>query len=231
LCTIAVCYRVQKQIRSSMRWSARRNTSNATQRRVFWQAFFYVLAFYLTIPFQLWALGAQTAKYWVLALVAAMAPAQGLMNCLVYVYKMQRPSSSSNRNRNNNNNNNNNSDGGAQTTTRLGCSWTCINNITFCCCWRSSNHNQELSGGPTQLSGTLIRPPSSNHHHHHQGENHQAAQIRQANAKESSVDCDTRNKTPTSSRLDDDNDDDAAVERSGDVEDWMEDEPVDGASP
>jgi len=103
LCTISICYRVRQQFLSSVRWSARRNISTTTQRRVFWQAFFYVIAFYVTLPFQLWAYNTQSQKYWVIVLVAAMAPAQGFMNCLVYIYKVQQ-SNHSHRSNNNNNN-------------------------------------------------------------------------------------------------------------------------------
>jgi len=219
LCTIAVCYRVRKQIQASLRWSARQNASNSTQRRVFWRAFFYVLAFYVTMPFQFWAIDAQSIKYWTLALVALMAPSQGFMNCLVYIYKMQQSSANHQSNRNNTTNNNSI---GAQLWMRPR-SWICTN-VTFCCCWHSNN--PELSGTPIQLSSALHPPPSS-----HQGENHQAEQTNQEHAKKSSFNCDTRNKTPTSSRLDDDDDVVGGTpSESGDAE-RMEDEPIDGVSP
>jgi len=55
--------------------------------KVFWQSFWYVMAFYVTLPFVLLSFYIEyTSKkhFWILALTAILAPLQGLMNALVY---------------------------------------------------------------------------------------------------------------------------------------------------
>lgn len=66
-------------------------------RKVFWQSFLYVAAFYFTVPFVLlsyYAKYSREASFWMFAVAAVMAPAHGLMNALVYFNRSNRKVSS-----------------------------------------------------------------------------------------------------------------------------------------
>ena len=56
-------------------------------RKVFWQSFFYVAAFYVTLPFVLLSYYVKFmggSSFWMFAVAAVMAPGQGLMNAIIY---------------------------------------------------------------------------------------------------------------------------------------------------
>ena len=63
------------------------NRKLSLTRKVFWQSFWYVMAFYLTLPCVLVTFYVEfTSKhhFWLLVVAALLAPLQGLMNALVY---------------------------------------------------------------------------------------------------------------------------------------------------
>lgn len=83
--TAAICRRVYRQQKKAQRWLVRRNMT--LTRKVFWQSFWYVMAFYATFPFLLlsYYMEFQTPDHFVIFIFAAfLTPLQGLMNSLVY---------------------------------------------------------------------------------------------------------------------------------------------------
>ena len=88
-CTIAICISVSRQQRKAMRW-AMRQKGLLVSRKVFWQSFWYVMAFYTTLPFLLlsYYVEFRDENYiWVFVVTAMLAPLQGFMNFLVYMIR------------------------------------------------------------------------------------------------------------------------------------------------
>ena len=84
--TAATCLGVYRQQKKAQRWMADRNME--LSRKVFWQSFWYVLAFWLTIP---WVIVTFYVEYrsstHLLVLyisIGLVGPSQGLLNSLVY---------------------------------------------------------------------------------------------------------------------------------------------------
>jgi len=91
IATIVVCQKVYRQQRASRRWSTRQNMK--LTRKVFWQSFWYMVAFYVTLPFALFSYYwkfKSVHDIWILVIVGFIHPSQGIMNSLVY---FQRSSS------------------------------------------------------------------------------------------------------------------------------------------
>lgn len=83
---VLICWKVYRQQRRAQRWMAEANM--ALTRRVFWQSFWYILAFYVTLPYLIFShnLSFPTRLHYEvnLAFTAILAPAQGFLNSLVY---------------------------------------------------------------------------------------------------------------------------------------------------
>ena len=84
--TGAICWKVYMQQKKAQKWMATGNM--ALTKKVFWQSFWYVVAFYVTIP---WLLLNYYAEYRSSTqalvrnfFVAIFSPSQGLLNSLVY---------------------------------------------------------------------------------------------------------------------------------------------------
>lgn len=91
LLSAAICLQVYTLQKASLRWATRK--SMELSRKVFWQSFLYVAAFYVTLPFVLLSYYIKFAggtSFWIFGVAAVMAPAQGLINALIY---FQRSSS------------------------------------------------------------------------------------------------------------------------------------------
>ena len=91
LVTVAICHKVYQQQKKAQRW--RMNQRLTLTRKVFWQSFWYVAAFYLTLPFVLFTFYIEFTTpehYWLLVLAAVLAPLQGFMNTLVYFQRSRR---------------------------------------------------------------------------------------------------------------------------------------------
>ena len=86
---IIICWKVYQQQRAVQRWMAESNM--ALTRKVFWQAFWYILAFYITLPCLLltYNLKFPTRQHYEVNLVflAFLAPSQGFLNFLVYFHR------------------------------------------------------------------------------------------------------------------------------------------------
>ena len=88
-----VCYDVYNKERNSDRWKregekAYRKQSLST--RVFWQSFWYIVAFYVTwVPYlalqYTWASGSAYTNYGFILFAGMMVPLQGAWNCFVYI--------------------------------------------------------------------------------------------------------------------------------------------------
>ena len=88
LVTILICNKVYRQQRRAKKWMFDPNMT--LTRKVFWQSFWYVMAFYLTLPFLLlsYYMRFETSQHFgIFVLVAVFAPSQGLMNSLVYFHR------------------------------------------------------------------------------------------------------------------------------------------------
>ena len=89
--TAMICYKVYQQQRKARKWMS--NQSLALSRRVFWQSFWYVMAFYVTLPPVLLTFYIEFESpqhYWLLVLAATLAPLQGFINTLVYFQRSRR---------------------------------------------------------------------------------------------------------------------------------------------
>ena len=86
LVTARICWKVYSQSRKASKWLAGKGLS--ITRKVFWQSFCYVLAFYVTLPFLLLSFyipyESEAGGFWVFAVAAVLAPLQGMMNAFVY---------------------------------------------------------------------------------------------------------------------------------------------------
>ena len=93
-----VCWDVYSKEKASAKWrggagAGASNNSRGRQTlssRVFWQSFWYLMAFYLTWPAYLglqysWAGGSNFANYGLVLAGAVMAPLQGFWNMMVYI--------------------------------------------------------------------------------------------------------------------------------------------------
>ena len=92
LATGAVCWNVYMQQKTVQKWMANRNMD--LTKKVFWQSFWYVIAFYVTIPWLLLNFYAEyrssSTEVWVRRFfVAISSPSQGLLNSLVYFQRQQ----------------------------------------------------------------------------------------------------------------------------------------------
>lgn len=83
--TVTICRVVYVQRKRAQNWLLDKKESIV--RKVFWQSFFYVAAFYLTLPFVLLSFYVkfETPKnFWIFVATAILAPLQGFMNAMVY---------------------------------------------------------------------------------------------------------------------------------------------------
>ena len=91
LATGAICWKVYMQQKKAQEWMANRNMD--LTKKVFWQSFWYVIAFYVTIPWLLlnFYVGYRSStEVWVRRFfVAISSPSQGLLNSLVYFQRQQ----------------------------------------------------------------------------------------------------------------------------------------------
>jgi hypothetical protein len=84
--TVAICRRVYTQQKKSKKWAAKKNMN--LSRKVFWQSLWFVLSFFVTLPFLLITyylvdyMGDN--MFWLFVLTGFVAPAQGLLNAFVY---------------------------------------------------------------------------------------------------------------------------------------------------
>jgi len=90
-----VCWDVYTKEKASMKWKRRAGGASGDGRQtlssqVFWQSFFYLMAFYATWSPYLglqyaWAGGSSFTNYGLILTAATLVPLQGFWNCLVYV--------------------------------------------------------------------------------------------------------------------------------------------------
>ena len=83
--TACICRKVYVQRQKMRRWLMNQRLS--ITKAVFWQSFWYVTAFYVTLPFVLVSFYVKIDSdqyFWILVATAILAPLQGLMNALVY---------------------------------------------------------------------------------------------------------------------------------------------------
>ena len=96
--TVAICWHVNTLYRRAQKWrfgnNNKRNNNNkkslAITREVFWQSFWYVLAFYVTLPLMLLSFYVPfqfPRDFWIFVVTAIFAPLQGSMNALVYFHR------------------------------------------------------------------------------------------------------------------------------------------------
>ena len=93
--TVAICRSVYMQEQRARKWKfGRRNSSiQSKARSVFWQSFWYVSAFYVTIPFMLVSFYVPfryPEGFWIFVVTAILAPIQGLLNALVYLQRSKK---------------------------------------------------------------------------------------------------------------------------------------------
>ena len=84
--TAGICHSVYKQQQKARKWKFGKK-SLAITREVFWQSFWYVSAFYVTLPLMLlsyYVPFVYPRDFWIFVVTAILAPLQGLMNSLVY---------------------------------------------------------------------------------------------------------------------------------------------------
>ena len=89
--TVAICTKVYRQEKKAQRWMATQHLK--LTRRVFWQSFWYVIAFYMTLPFVLLTFYIPFTSpddFWLLAVAAIVAPLQGFVNAFVYFKRSRR---------------------------------------------------------------------------------------------------------------------------------------------
>ena len=90
--TVVICRSVYMQERRARKWKFVKNKISMT-REVFWQSFWYVSAFHVTIPLMLVAFYAPfkfPRGFWIFIVTAILAPLQGLMNAFVYFKRAKR---------------------------------------------------------------------------------------------------------------------------------------------
>ena len=83
--TFWICWHVYQKQKKVQQWMADQRLQ--LTRKVFWQSFWYVTAFYVTLPFVLVTFYLEFKirhHFWLLVFAAILAPLQGLMNALVY---------------------------------------------------------------------------------------------------------------------------------------------------
>ena len=83
--TVSICWHVYAQHVKVRKWRADKQAS--VTKIVFWQSFWYVSAFYLTLPFVLLSFYVKFESpryFWIYIATAILAPLQGMMNALVY---------------------------------------------------------------------------------------------------------------------------------------------------
>jgi len=84
---VSICWTVYIQRMKSSKWVADKKKQLSITRKVFWQSFWYMMAFYVTLPFVLLSFYLEYTSekhFWIFAGTAILAPLQGLMNALVY---------------------------------------------------------------------------------------------------------------------------------------------------
>ena len=89
--TAVICCKVYHQQKQVQRWMYNRSLKLA--RVVFWQSFWYVMAFYLTLPPVLFTFYIEFTRrdhIWLMVMAAALAPLQGFINFLVYFQRSRR---------------------------------------------------------------------------------------------------------------------------------------------
>mmetsp|Transcript_35898 Transcript_35898/g.78650 ORF Transcript_35898/g.78650 Transcript_35898/m.78650 type:complete len:776 (+) Transcript_35898:89-2416(+) len=88
-----VCWHVYQEEKASAKWRKQGDASNSRgdslSSKVFWQSFFYLMAFYLTWPVYLalqytWSSGKAFTSYGFVLAAGTMVPLQGFYNALVY---------------------------------------------------------------------------------------------------------------------------------------------------
>jgi len=91
--TAIICRKVYIIEKKSLRWSLEREHNHKLTRKVFWQSFWYMMAFYATLPFALashyWRFDSAN-DVWVLIAVAFIHPSQGFMNAMVYFQRSNK---------------------------------------------------------------------------------------------------------------------------------------------
>ena len=89
--TIAICVKVHQQQVKAQKWMLQQNL-NLT-RKVVWQSFWYVMAFYATIPFLIvfsyYSLLPTRDYFSIFVVAASLRPIQGFLNALVYFQRSQ----------------------------------------------------------------------------------------------------------------------------------------------
>eukprot|EP00541_Cyclophora_tenuis_P001118 CAMPEP_0116552362 /NCGR_PEP_ID=MMETSP0397-20121206/6449_1 /TAXON_ID=216820 /ORGANISM="Cyclophora tenuis, Strain ECT3854" /LENGTH=310 /DNA_ID=CAMNT_0004077313 /DNA_START=37 /DNA_END=972 /DNA_ORIENTATION=+ len=84
--TTLICFKVYRQRAKASKWMANRKMD--LPRRVFWQSFWYVMAFFITLPYLMvsYYMPYPTIFHFELNMVltAILAPLQGLLNSLIY---------------------------------------------------------------------------------------------------------------------------------------------------
>ena len=83
--TVIICRKVYLQGKKASKWMAGKSMS--ITKKVFWQSYWYVVAFYVTMPFVLLSFYLpyeSTGDFWVFAVTAVLVPLQGMMNAFVY---------------------------------------------------------------------------------------------------------------------------------------------------
>ena len=84
--TATICRRTYLQQQRARKWQLG-NSNMMIVREVFWQSFWYVSAFHLTLPWMLVSFYAPfryPRGFWIFIVTAILAPLQGLMNAIVY---------------------------------------------------------------------------------------------------------------------------------------------------
>lgn len=83
-----VYWKVYQQETASNKWRTPGSTgarNNTLSTKVFWQAFWYLAAFYVCWPMLVWSHFARESRYGLFVAVSFMAPLQGALNCCVYL--------------------------------------------------------------------------------------------------------------------------------------------------
>jgi len=88
-----VCCDVYQKEKASARWRSghsQRRAENRISKKVFWQSFWYLIAFYFTWPAYLalqysWASGKAFSRYGLIVFAGTTVPLQGFFNFIVYI--------------------------------------------------------------------------------------------------------------------------------------------------
>ena len=89
--TVRICHKVYRQELASRKWAA--NPNLALSRQVFWQSFWYMMAFYSATPLLLVSYYWQYTSrhdFYIFVMVAFLSPCQGLLNSLVYFQRFSK---------------------------------------------------------------------------------------------------------------------------------------------